>query len=276
MSSFDKFLIKFAKSFKDADPAIHNVMNNVFSMRIIGNKTHGDLAEVALTEYINKFVKGYTARHTGKEKFRAKKYEEDISVTDEATKETIPISIKAYGEGPLQLSTNKDGSMFRYLKENIGNNEITNQKEIQKILNYPSFKDLDRIYILPLIYKEIKESDGGVKGGNFKIIIFNIAKAYKFIGKIKYVIPGKRGRKHPIYIFLDESDKYIFEVRYGDAGANALQRGIWTQTERAKYFFNEILSGSYLINQSLINLISKVLVSPEKAHKEILRTFYRA
>ena len=65
MSSFDKFLEKFVKSFIGKDPMIFSVLGNVFSMRIIGNKTHGDLAEIALTEYINQFVSGYSAKHTG-------------------------------------------------------------------------------------------------------------------------------------------------------------------------------------------------------------------
>lgn len=78
MTSFDQFLSKLEQSFKGKDPMIYKVLANVFSMRIIGNKTHGDLAEIALTEYINQFVDGFSARHTGKEKFRAKEFEEDI------------------------------------------------------------------------------------------------------------------------------------------------------------------------------------------------------
>ncbi len=46
MSSFDKFLKKFVESFIGKDPMIFSVLGNVFSMRIIGNKTHGDLAEI--------------------------------------------------------------------------------------------------------------------------------------------------------------------------------------------------------------------------------------
>jgi len=65
MSLFDKFLKKFVQSFSGKDPMIFSVLGNIFSMRIIGNKTHGDLAEVALTEYINQYVDGYSAKHTG-------------------------------------------------------------------------------------------------------------------------------------------------------------------------------------------------------------------
>ena len=123
MSSFDKFLKKFVESFSGKDPMIFSVLGNVFSMRIIGNKTHGDLAEIALTEYINRFVDGFAAKHTGKEKFRAKEFEEDIRITKTSTKEEIPISIKTYGFGPLQLSTNKDVSMFSLLQKKLENGE---------------------------------------------------------------------------------------------------------------------------------------------------------
>ena len=97
MSSFDKFLTKFVESFSGKDPIIFSVLGNVFSMRIIGNKTHGDLAEIALTEYINQFVGGYSAKHTGKEKFRAKEFEEDIRITETSTKEDRKASCRERG-----------------------------------------------------------------------------------------------------------------------------------------------------------------------------------
>jgi len=268
LNSFDKFLINFAKSFKGKNPAINGVMANVFSMRIIGNKTHGDLAEIALTEYVNQFVTGYTAKHTGKEKFRAKKHEEDIEVTDKASKEKIPISIKAYGSGPLQLSTNKESSMFSYLSEMIGKKGLSDLEKITIILNNPCFFDLGETNILPLIYNEKKKS--------FKIIVFDLKKAYLSVAKIKYFPPrkyGKTKKTFPIYKFFNKENKYIFEVRYGDAKANALQRGMWTHTENAKQFFDKILDGSYEINYSLINLMSKILVSSKEKHEQLLKTF---
>src|SRR3989304_10143193 len=105
ITPFEKFLGKFEESFKGKTSIIYSVLANVFSMRIIGNKTHGDLAEIALTEYINQFVEGFSARHTGKEKFRAKKFEEDIRVKDLRSGIEFPISVKTYGSGALHLST---------------------------------------------------------------------------------------------------------------------------------------------------------------------------
>ena len=237
-------------------------------MRIIGNKTHGDLAEIALTEYINQFVDGFTAKHTGKEKFRAKEFEEDIRITENSTKEEIPISIKTYGFGPLQLSTNKDGSMFSLLQKEIGKRGTKDATKIKEILNSKCFKDFGAVNILPLIYNE--------KEMKFKVIVFDLQKAYSSVKKIKFLPPRKIGKRKtfPIYKFFDGKDNYIFEVRYGDAKANALQRGMWTHTENAEQFFKELLAGGYKINEPLIALIAKILVSRKNTHEKILQQFF--
>lgn len=266
-SAFDSFLKKFEQSFKEHPSVIHRVLANVFSMRIIGNKTHGDLAEIALTEYINQFVDGFSARHTGKEKFRAKEFEEDIRVKDLRSQTEFPISVKTYGSGPLQLSTNKDSSMFIYLQQTVGKGEISNLSEIKKILAQPCFANFSGVNVLPLIYNEKKLS--------FKVMVFELQRAYDSVCHIKYFPPRKLGKKKtfPIYKFYDNKGEYVFEVRYGDAKANALQRGMWTQTENAKSYFKFLLDGSYAINIPLINVISKILVSSKADHEKILKMF---
>ncbi|OGY22960.1 MAG: hypothetical protein A2172_03445 [Candidatus Woykebacteria bacterium RBG_13_40_15] len=267
MSSFDKFLNKFEESFRGNQPIIYSVLANVFSMRVIGNKTHGDLAEIALTEYINQFVDGFSARHTGKEKFRAKEFEEDIRIKDLQSESEIPVSVKTYGAGPLQLSTNKDSSMFKFLQKVVANKDIKDINKIKIILNEPCFVNFGAVNVLPLIYNE--------KQLNFKIVVFDLSRAYQSVRQIKFYPPRKLGLKQtfPIYKFYNEKGQYIFEVRYGGVSANALQRGLWTHTENAKPYFRELLSGSYKINESLINLISKILVSPKDKHEEILKLF---
>jgi len=145
MSSFDKFLKKFVESFSGKEPMIFSVLGNVFSMRIIGNKTHGDLAEIALTEYINQFIDGFTAKHTGKEKFRAKEFEEDIRITETITKEEIPISIKTYGFGPLQLSTNKDVSMF----------SLFQKEQLHALCNFPS-RMIPETFLNPEVFRMMR------------------------------------------------------------------------------------------------------------------------
>jgi len=268
MLLFDKFLIKFVKSFSGKNPMIFSVLGNIFSMRIIGNKTHGDLAEIALTEYINQFIGGYSAKHTGKEKFRAKEFEEDIRITETDTKKEIAVSIKTYGFGPLQLSTNKDGSMFSLLQKEIGRRGTNDVGKIKEILSNKCFKDFSAVNVLPLIYNE--------KEMKFKVIVFDLQKAYSSVKKIKFFPPRKIGKKKtfPIYKLFGNKNDYIFEVRYGGAKANALQRGMWTHTENAEPFFKELLAGGYKINEPLITLIAKILVSRKDTHEKILKYFF--
>lgn len=264
---FSDFLTAFAKSFAGTKPLFSQVLANVFSLRILGNKTHGDLAEVALTEYINDHVEGYSARHTGKETFRKKVNEEDIRVTNDATGASIPLSIKTYGAGPLQLSTNKTSSMFTYLSKVVGHGEVTDPEKIQEILTYEAFADFEQVNVLPLIYNE--------KRHTFKVIVFDLAKAYGSVTAIRFVAPRQHGAKmtFPIYKFFGAGGQYIFEVRYGGAGANALQRGMWTHTEKASEFFREFLSDAYQINEPLLKLIAKLLIVPAGTHEAILKTF---
>jgi len=268
MLSFDKFLKKFVESFSGKDPMIFSVLANVFSMRVIGNKTHGDLAEIALTEYINQFLDGYVAKHTGKEKFRAKEFEEDVRVKNQKTGEEIPVSIKTYGAGPLQLSTNKDSSMFSYLQKEVGEQTIEDPVKIKKILSNDCFADFGEVNVLPFIYNE--------KALSFRIMVFDLTKAFSFVKKVQCFPPRKFGtdrQTFPIYKFFGENDQYIFEVRYGDAKANALQRGLWTHSENARLFFEELLEGTYKVNEPLITLISKILVSKKDKHEEVLKLF---
>ena len=72
-------------------------------MRLIGNKTHGDLAEIAISEFINQFMYDFKSLHVGKDLYRAKSNEEDISVTNEITNETIPVSHKGLWRWPFAI-----------------------------------------------------------------------------------------------------------------------------------------------------------------------------
>src|SRR3989338_8978180 len=110
---------------------IVNTLSNIFTMRLIGNKTHGDLAEIGMAEFINQFMYDFKSIHVGKDLFRAKEWEEDIVIINEVKKTQFPLSLKAYGDGPLQLSTDSDQKMFPYL-ETQGEN-IVNKKQIEII-----------------------------------------------------------------------------------------------------------------------------------------------
>jgi len=92
-------------------------LSNIFTMRLIGNKTHGDLAEIGMCEFINQYMYDFKSIHVGKDLFRAKKHEEDIRIINEIQNVDFTISLKAYGVGPLQLSTDKNFSMFPRLEK---------------------------------------------------------------------------------------------------------------------------------------------------------------
>ena len=85
-------------------------------MRLVGNKTHGDLAEIGIAEFINQYMYDFESIHVGKDLYRAKEHEEDIVVINKLSREKFPLSLKAYGDGPLQLSTDKKSKMFSYLE----------------------------------------------------------------------------------------------------------------------------------------------------------------
>ena len=134
---------------------IITTLSNIFTMRLIGNKTHGDLAEIAIAEFINQYMYDFRSIHVGKDLYRAKSHEEDIKVINEITKAEFPVSLKAYGDGPLQLSTDKDCQMFTRLKEEA--DVISDKAKIAEIFNDPAFSVFRQINVLPLIYDEKKQ-----------------------------------------------------------------------------------------------------------------------
>lgn len=53
MTPYEEFIGRFKLLISKDKYIITNTLSNIFSMRIIGNKTHGDLAEIAISEFIN-------------------------------------------------------------------------------------------------------------------------------------------------------------------------------------------------------------------------------
>ncbi len=246
---------------------ITTTLSNIFTMRLIGNKTHGDLAEIAIPEFINQYMYDFKSTHVGKDRFRAKKHEEDISVVNQITEDEVLISIKAYGVGPLQLSTDKEARMFPYM-ESQGEAEINDSNRIRAILESPAFSEIEQMNVLPLIYDE--------KKNRCNILVFDSEQAKQDVATIRKVTGG-RGRKHPIYEFLNENNEYICEVRYGGAAANALQRGLWTNTRNAIQYFDSITGGwiDYSHNLILVKLFSHALVASKRGHVEALESVKR-
>ena len=238
---------------------ITTTLSNIFTMRLIGNKTHGDLAEIAISEFINQYMYDFRSLHVGKDLYRAKSHEEDIKVINELTQAEFPISLKAYGDGPLQLSTDKSSRMFARLSEE--SEEITDATTIQAIFDDPAFTDFRNINVLPLIYDEKRQ--------RCNILVFDYSRAESATVKISRASEGK-GRKHPVYRFYDAEDSYVCEVRYGDATANALQRGLWTHTRNGLKYFDSVTNGwiDYSHNLVLVQLFSHALVASGLGHEE--------
>ncbi len=251
---------------------IINTLSNIFTMRLIGNKTHGDLAEIGIAEFIHQFMYDYDSRHVGKDLFRAKEHEEDIVIINELTKQKIPISLKAYGDGPLQLSTDKDALMFPKLQE-LGIC-INDKLIINELFRTQEFASLNSVNVMPLIYRE-KDMECNIMVFDFdkmktdtcKIVFIDSGQRYDF--QEHKVVIGK-GRSHPIYMFLNQQDEYICEVRYGGASANALQRGFWTHTIHASNYFNSLTNGwiTYKHNLTLVKLFLLALNASEEGHKK--------
>lgn len=241
---------------------ITTTLSNIFTMRLIGNKTHGDLAEIAIAEFINQYMYDFRSIHVGKDLYRAKSREEDITIINEVTKAEFPVSLKAYGDGPLQLSTDKHMRMFPRLEQE--NPNVAGKKNIAKIFNDPAFEEFSHINVLPLIYNEKKQC--------CNILVFDYERAKQQTDKIVREDEG-RGRTHPVYRFYDANDKYICEVRYGGASANALQRGLWTNTKNGLQYFDSVTSGwiDYSHNKILVQLFSHALVSSIAGHESALQ-----
>jgi len=197
----------------------------------------------------------------GKDLFRAKSREEDITISNEITGITFPVSLKAYGDGPLQLSTDKDFQIYPLLAQH--GDVIEDAKKIAEIFQNPALANFDEMNVLPLIYDEKKQ--------RCNILVFDGEKAKNSTSLIRKESAGA-GRKHPVYRFYDSSHNYICEVRYGDATANALQRGLWTNTKNALPFFDSVTDGwiDYSHNRVLVQLFSHALVASEAGHAAAL------
>lgn len=117
--------------------------------------------------------------------------------------------------------------------------------------------------MLPLIYDEAHQ--------RCNILVFDYDRAVSETERIVRKATGQ-GRKYPVYRFYDTTGDYVCEVRYGDAAANALQRGLWTHTRHGLKFFDSITNGwiDYSHNHTLIALFSQALVSSDVGHAAAL------
>jgi hypothetical protein len=117
--------------------------------------------------------------------------------------------------------------------------------------------------VLPLIYDETRK--------RCNILVFNSEQAKACATRIAYEEAG-RGRKHPVFRFYDAEGDYICEVRYGSGTANALQRGLWTNTKTGLKYFPSVTNGwiDYSHNHILVKLFSHALLATSKGHEAAL------
>jgi len=265
-NEYDQFISYFSKIVKKNPNILTQTVSNIMEFRNIGAKTHGDIAEVALSSFIHHYLSdNYDSIHVGKKLFRCKEHEEDIKIINMIKKSNFFVSIKTYGDGPLQLSTDKNNCIFPFLSS-FGIDEIKDQGVIHKTLESDEFAEIRNLNILSIIYDEIDK--------RYNIMVYDYQKAAKNVCAIRKITKGNR-RKHPVFIFLDKNDEYIFEVRYGNASANALQRGVWTQTKRAKKYFSSVTNGwlSTFDNPYFMDTFSKFILADVTSHAEASKIF---
>ncbi len=261
MTPYKEFTTRFKLLISKNPHLITTTLSNIFTMRLIGNKTHGDLAEIAIAEFINQYMYDFRSIHVGKDLYRSKEHEEDIKIINEITKAEFPVSLKAYGDGPLQLSTDKNFLMFPKLQQ-IGK-VIQGSQSLKDLWADPVFADFSALNVLPLIYDEKKQ--------RCNVLVFDHEKAMHQVAKVVYEEKGK-GRKHPVYRFYDGAGGYVCEVRYGSGTANALQRGLWTHTRNGLKYFESVTSGwiTYAHNLVLVKLFSHALIATSTGHEAAL------
>lgn len=261
MTPYKEFTKRFKLLISKNPHLITTTLSNIFTMRLIGNKTHGDLAEIAIAEFINQYMYDFKSIHVGKDLYRAKEHEEDIKIINEITKDEFPVSLKAYGDGPLQLSTDKNFLLFPKLQQ-MGT-LIEGEKKIAALWDDPVFTDFINQNVLPLIYDE--------KAQRCNILVFDYEKAKQQVAKVVFEDAGK-GRKHPVYRFYDHEGDYVCEVRYGSGTANALQRGLWTHTRNGLKYFDSATGGwiNYAHNKVLVTLFAHALIATGAGHKAAL------
>ena len=258
MTPYKEFTTRLKLLISKNPHLITTTLSNIFTMRLIGNKTHGDLAEIAIAEFINQYMYDFRSIHVGKDLYRAKEHEEDIKIINEITKSEFPVSLKAYGDGPLQLSTDKNFLMFPKLQQM--EKVIQGNPGLATLWADPVFVDFSALNVLPLIYDEKKQ--------RCNILVFDHERAKQETTKIVLEEEGK-GRKHPVYRFYDGAGDYICEVRYGSGTANALQRGLWTHTRNGLKYFDSLTEGwiTYAHNQILVKLFSHALIATSSGHE---------
>ena len=67
MNPYTDFKQRFKLLVSKERHLVVNTLSNIFTMRLVGNKTHGDLAEIGIAEFINQFMYDFKSIHVGKD-----------------------------------------------------------------------------------------------------------------------------------------------------------------------------------------------------------------
>ncbi|MCW5553333.1 MAG: hypothetical protein KIS67_14380 [Verrucomicrobiae bacterium] len=136
-------------------------------------------------------------------------------------------------------------------------------KALARVWADPVFTEFGSLNVLPLIYDEMKQ--------RCNILVFDSETARKRVARIALEEAG-HGRKHPVFRFHHGDGDYVCEVRYGSGTANALQRGLWTNTKNGLKYFESVTNGwiDYSHNHILVKLFSHALVATSKGHEAAL------
>lgn len=62
-TAYQDFTARFKLLISKNSHLITTTLSNIFTMRLIGNKTHGDLAEIAIAEFINQYMYDFKSIH---------------------------------------------------------------------------------------------------------------------------------------------------------------------------------------------------------------------
>lgn len=71
-TDYSDFKSRFKLLASKKNHLIVNTLSNIFTMRLVGNKTHGDLAEIGMVEFINQFMYDFSSIHVGKDRLGLK------------------------------------------------------------------------------------------------------------------------------------------------------------------------------------------------------------
>ncbi|MFW6047576.1 MAG: hypothetical protein ACOCP4_07330 [Candidatus Woesearchaeota archaeon] len=242
---------------------LDKIISRVMDFRKTGVATAGYLMEPAIANFISE-ITGYQCRQIGKEWYRnSSENEDDIVVFAVGTADSqineiienrdftkmIGLSLKTYGEGDLQVSTNKSNSL-RLDCEKFGERKL-DKKEISTLKNKKSFNNFKALNTIQILYQE--PNGRKIVDYSYRVTAFNTFKACEDIEHIEFIMRKKYG----IYRFFNSNKDFMFDIRYGGKSANALQRGVWTQTKKVsnKYLEELVSRRKYTCDGGFLNKV---------------------